>query len=320
MPRISPLYLNGVSETLNLIQLLLDYLEKKEKRRELVNFLSQIEVKVNMRINSVSSQYFSDSSLPMDQDGIHLDFWRGVRDTVKAAKLQFLTDSQDFSLYLSVKRNEIHKAQKRLQANGTGVLPLTDLIVQGGKISVLGLDRAGKTTMLQRLKTGRWVPDTQPTIGMNAETIHINNVRFTAWDLGGQIQFRKALWEMYTKNSVGLIYVIDVSERVRYPEVRLNLWTMLEKIHLQGLPLVIFANKMDILQEKGEVFSTSDLSNSMGIMTKLDRRLKIFKTSAKTGEGISKGIYWLADAIIMNMTQEVSSDNPRESEGFLSPG
>jgi hypothetical protein len=58
---------------------------------------------------------------------------------------------------------------------------------------------------------------------------------------------------------------------------------------------------MDILQDKGEIFSSTDLANSMGIMKKMSRRLKIFKTSAKTGEGISESIYWLADAIIMNM-------------------
>jgi ADP-ribosylation factor-like protein 1 len=318
MPRISPLYLNGVSETLKLIQRLLDYLEKNGKRIELVNFLSQIEVKANIRINSIPSQYFSNPSLPVDQDGIHLEFWRGVRDTVKAAKLQFLTDGQDFSQYLSAKRIEIHKAQKHLQADSTGILPVADLVIQGGKISVLGLDRAGKTTILQRLKTGRWIPDTQPTIGMNAETIRINNVRFTAWDLGGQMQFRNALWDMYTKNSVGLIYVIDASEPARFPEARFNLWTMLKKINLQGLPLTIFANKMDILHDKREVFSTTDLANSMGITKKLNRRLKLFKTSAKTGEGISEGIYWLVDAIIMNMNQEKVSDTTHESDEAVS--
>jgi hypothetical protein len=227
MQKVSPRYLNAASETLFLIHRLLKYLEKKGKRRDLVNFLSQIEVKAGVRIDSAPLLSSSNPSHLENQDVPSLDYWRGVRDTVSAAKLRFLTESQDFSLYLSTKRNEILEAQKQLQVNGTGILPITDLIVQGGKISVLGLDRAGKTTMLQRLKTGRWVPDTQPTIGMNAETIHINNVRFTAWDLGGQIQYRKALWEMYTKNSVGLLYVIDANDPARFPEARLNLWTML---------------------------------------------------------------------------------------------
>ncbi len=163
---------------------------------------------------------------------------------------------------------------------------------KNAKISVLGLDRAGKTTMLQRLKTGRWIPDTTPTIGMNAETIQIGDVTITAWDLAGQLQFRKPLWEMYTKNSAGLIYVVDVSDPARYPEARNNLWRMLKMNHLKDIPLAILANKVDLVDCTEE-----DLANFMGINKKMSRVLNIFKTSAKTGEGIHKGIYWLADAI-----------------------
>jgi small GTP-binding protein len=163
---------------------------------------------------------------------------------------------------------------------------------KNAKISVLGLDRAGKTTMLQRLKTGRWIPDTTPTIGMNAETIQIGDVTFSAWDLGGQLQFRRALWEMYTKNSKGLIYVIDLSDPARFPESRVYLWRMLRMNHLKNIPLAIFANKVDLVDCAEE-----DLANFMGINKKMSRVLNIFKTSAVTGEGIHKGIYWLADAI-----------------------
>jgi len=164
---------------------------------------------------------------------------------------------------------------------------------KNAKISVLGLDRAGKTTMLQRLKTGRWIPDTTPTIGMNAETIQIGDVTFSAWDLGGQLQFRRALWEMYTRNSKGLIYVIDLSDPARFPESRVYLWRMLRMTHLKNIPLAIFANKVDLIQDVSE----QDLANFMGINSKMSRVLSIFKTSAFTGEGIHKGIYWLADAI-----------------------
>jgi len=163
---------------------------------------------------------------------------------------------------------------------------------KNAKISVLGLDRAGKTTMLQRLKTGRWIHNTTPTIGMNAETIQIGDVTFSAWDLGGQLQFRRALWEMYTKNSKGLIYVIDLSDPARFPESRNYLWRMLRMTHLKNIPLAIFANKVDLVDCTEE-----DLANFMGINSKMSRVLSIFKTSAFTGEGIHKGIYWLADAI-----------------------
>jgi len=169
-------------------------------------------------------------------------------------------------------------------------------VLNTGKIVILGLPKAGKTTMLLRLKTGQWIPDTTPTIGMNAETIQIEDVTFSAWDLGGQLQFRRALWEMYTKNSAGLIYVIDVSDPARFPEARNNLWRMLKMNHLKDIPLAIFANKVDIFED-GQSLTEEDLANFMGINKKMSRVLNIFTTSAKTGVGIHKGIYWLVDAI-----------------------
>ena len=63
-------------------------------------------------------------------------------------------------------------------------------------------------------------------------------------------------------------------------------------LHLKNIPLAIFANKVDLIDCTEE-----DLANFMGINSKMSRVLSIFKTSAFTGEGIHKGIYWLADAI-----------------------
>jgi ADP-ribosylation factor-like protein 1 len=166
------------------------------------------------------------------------------------------------------------------------------------KIGVCGLDGAGKTTMLHRLKTDHWVPDSQSTRGMNIETLITDNVLFTAWDIPGQLlQHRKAISYMYINNSVGLIYVIDASDPARFSEAHRNLWTMFRTILSQRLPLAIFVNKMDILRGKQVVFSSIDLDNYMEI-TKMGRLVKIFTTSAKTGEGISEGINWLVDIIM----------------------
>jgi small GTP-binding protein len=132
---------------------------------------------------------------------------------------------------------------------------------------------------------------------MNSETIQINNVRFTAWDLGGQIQFRRALWVMYTKNSEGLVFVVDVSNPKRYPEARQSIQRMLSLSHLEGIPLAIFANKVDLVDEVDE----QDLPNILGISKKTGRDLNVFKTSAKTGEGIIEGIYWLTDMLVLHL-------------------
>ncbi|XP_064988988.1 ADP-ribosylation factor 1-like isoform X1 [Musa acuminata AAA Group] len=57
------------------------------------------------------------------------------------------------------------------------------------RILVLGLDNAGKTTILYRLQMGE-VVSTIPTIGFNVETVQYNNVKFQVWDLGGQTSIR----------------------------------------------------------------------------------------------------------------------------------
>ncbi len=72
---------------------------------------------------------------------------------------------------------------------------------------------------------------------------------------------------------------------------------MLKMNHLKDIPLSIFANKVDILEQSKSELNEEDLANFMGINKKMSRVLNIFRTSAKTGEGIHKGIYWLADAI-----------------------
>ena len=140
---------------------------------------------------------------------------------------------------------------------------------------------------------------------MNADTIVIGKVQFTAWDLGGQLVYRRALWEMYTKNSVGLIFVVDVSDPKRYPEVRLTLQRVLSLSHLDNLPLAIFSNKIDLIDEIDE----SDLPNVLGISRTSTRDLKVFQTSAKTGVGITKGIYWLSDMILLRMKDKNNSDD-----------
>ncbi|MHA1214051.1 MAG: ADP-ribosylation factor-like protein, partial [Candidatus Hodarchaeales archaeon] len=71
---------------------------------------------------------------------------------------------------------------------------------------------------------------------------------------------------------------------------------MLKMNHLKDIPLAIFANKVDIFED-GQSITEEDLANFMGINKKMSRVLNIFNTSAKTGVGIHKGIYWLADAI-----------------------
>merc|ERR1711881_253779 len=81
---------------------------------------------------------------------------------------------------------------------------------------MVGLDAAGKTTILYKLKLGE-VVNTIPTIGFNVETVQYKNISFNVWDVGGQSKIRK-LWNHYLKETDGLIYVLDSSDRERMSE------------------------------------------------------------------------------------------------------
>ena len=81
---------------------------------------------------------------------------------------------------------------------------------------MLGLDAAGKTTTLYKLKLNETV-NTIPTIGFNVENVTYKNLEFNCWDLGGQTVLRP-LWRHYYENCQGLIFVVDSHDRERMEE------------------------------------------------------------------------------------------------------
>merc|ERR1711881_91012 len=81
------------------------------------------------------------------------------------------------------------------------------------RILMVGLDAAGKTTILYKLKLGE-VVTTIPTIGFNVETVEYKNINFTVWDVGGQDKIRP-LWRHYYQQTQALIFVVDSNDRER---------------------------------------------------------------------------------------------------------
>merc|ERR1712130_231325 len=112
------------------------------------------------------------------------------------------------------------------------------------RILMVGLDAAGKTTILYKPKLGEIVT-TIPTIGFNVETVEYKNISFTVWDVGGQDKIRP-LWRHYFQNTQGLIFVVDSNDRERIGEARDELMRMLNEDELREAVLLIFANKQDL--------------------------------------------------------------------------
>merc|ERR1711959_11337 len=112
------------------------------------------------------------------------------------------------------------------------------------RILMLGLDAAGKTTILYKLKLGE-VVSSVPTIGFNVETLEYKKIKFTVWDVGGQDKIR-LLWRHYYQNTQGLIFVVDSSDKDRVDLAKEELHKMLAEEELKDSVLLVFANKQDL--------------------------------------------------------------------------
>merc|ERR1719478_1104423 len=106
------------------------------------------------------------------------------------------------------------------------------------RILMVGLDAAGKTTILYKLKLGE-VVTTIPTIGFNVETVQYKNINFDVWDVGGQDKMRP-LWKHYYKDARGLVFVVDSNDTERVPDARRELEQMLNQEVLRDMPLLVF--------------------------------------------------------------------------------
>eukprot|EP00382_Lankesteria_abbotti_P005128 CAMPEP_0113848302 /NCGR_PEP_ID=MMETSP0372-20130328/2400_1 /TAXON_ID=340204 /ORGANISM="Lankesteria abbotti" /LENGTH=183 /DNA_ID=CAMNT_0000817767 /DNA_START=211 /DNA_END=762 /DNA_ORIENTATION=+ /assembly_acc=CAM_ASM_000359 len=164
----------------------------------------------------------------------------------------------------------------------------------GGKecrILILGLDNAGKTTILHRLHLDE-VVQTIPTIGFNLETIQHKNIKLQVWDLGGQTSIRP-YWRYYYHNTNAVIYVVDSADCDRISDSSHELHMMLEEEELKGVALMVFANKQDL----PGVMTPAEISEKLNLPSIKNRQWVIFQTSAMKGTGISEGLDWLTNVL-----------------------
>ncbi|NXF91354.1 ARF5 factor, partial [Eubucco bourcierii] len=153
---------------------------------------------------------------------------------------------------------------------------------------LVGLDAAGKTTILYKLKLGEIVT-TIPTIGFNVETVEYKNICFTVWDVGGQDKIRP-LWRHYFQNTQGLIFVVDSNDRERVQESAEELQKMLQEDELRDAVLLVFANKQDM----PNAMAVSELTDKLGLQTLRSRTWYVQATCATQGTGLYDGLDWLS--------------------------
>jgi len=159
------------------------------------------------------------------------------------------------------------------------------------KILMLGLDAAGKTTVLYKLKLGEHVT-TIPTIGFNVENIEYSGFNMNIWDVGGQDRLRP-LWRHYFHNAQGLVFVVDSNDVGRIEEARNELHKLLEENELDKTILLVYANKQDL----PNAIKPQELANKLKLNTMNNRVWQVQGTCAATGDGLFEGLDWLGQQI-----------------------
>lgn len=168
-----------------------------------------------------------------------------------------------------------------------GLLPADRKI----RVLMLGLDNAGKTSILYRLHLGD-VVTTVPTVGVNLETLQYKNISFEVWDLGGQTGVRP-YWRCYFSDTDAVIYVVDSTDKDRMGVAKHELFALLDEDELRKSLLLIFANKQDLPEASTEV----EIADQLGVSSIMNRTWTIVKSSAKTGDGLLEGMDWLVEKL-----------------------
>ena len=172
-------------------------------------------------------------------------------------------------------------------------------------IIILGLDNAGKTTLLEKIKStysnqSTLSPDKiNPTVGLNIGKIDIGHTRLNFWDLGGQKELRR-IWKKYYTECHAIVFVVDSTDRERLEEVKDTFATIVSEDLVDGVPILMLGNKQDVdnslpVQDIKEIFNP--IAINLGA-----RDSSVLGVCAITGTGITESIDWLQLRMVRNAT------------------
>lgn len=165
------------------------------------------------------------------------------------------------------------------------------------RLLILGLDNAGKTTILRKF-CGEPIDTIEPTLGFNIKTLEHRSYILNMWDVGGQRTIR-AYWRNYYEQTDGLVWVVDSSDRQRLELCRDELLNLLGQEKLAGASLLILANKQDL--PGSSKLSVDDICDVLQLKENTsvfgNRHWTIMGCSAVTGDGLLEGIDWMVEDI-----------------------
>ncbi|EPQ59729.1 GTP-binding protein [Gloeophyllum trabeum ATCC 11539] len=155
------------------------------------------------------------------------------------------------------------------------------------RILFLGLDNAGKTTILKKLN-GEDIMSVSPTLGFNIKTFIHGGYTLNIWDVGGQRTIRP-YWRNYFEQTDAIVWVVDSTDRSRMKDCRDELHSLLLEDRLAGASLLVFANKQDI---QGSM-SDEEIRHALDLDSIRSHNWRIWPCSAVTGNNLVTGLDWV---------------------------
>lgn len=159
------------------------------------------------------------------------------------------------------------------------------------RILFLGLDNAGKTSILKKLSDEDVRPIVQ-TQGFNIKSLVQEGFKLNIWDIGGQSSFRP-YWRNYFDKTDAVVFVVDSADAKRFVEARDELINLISEPKLINVPLLVFANKNDFFQAAHE----DQIAEQMALADITNRNWTIMACSTISTEGLQEGMEWVIKAI-----------------------
>ena len=178
---------------------------------------------------------------------------------------------------------------ERLREMVHDILSNLGLYNKTAKILFLGLDNAGKTTLLRRMKDNV-VGIYEPTFHPNYDNLIVGNIHFHTFDLGGHESSRN-LWRNYWEDIDGIVFLVDAVDSQRFDEAKKELHIILKEKKIDKTPILILGNKIDCPQ----AVSKKDLRNRLSFSQ--TKKVELFMCSVIKNFGYQEGFEWLGKII-----------------------